>query len=152
MLLNSVKLLLVFLLLFLYGSLACGQTSSSGGIGPGKMPPNSAHARVLSKPVPTEISSLPKGTIVLRAVFTADGRVTNIHFVKAIPEDLPKETVKLLKQRSIAAAKQIEFIPATNNGRPVAMLIQLEYNFGPPDETQPAVTPPESSKPDKPKG
>jgi hypothetical protein len=79
--------------------------------------------------------------------------VTNVHFVKAIPKDLPKDTVKLLKQRSIEAAKQIEFTPATKNGRPVAMLIQLEYNFGPPEaETQPAATPPdfESSKPEKP--
>ena len=155
MLVNSFKLQLVFLLLFLYGSLASGQTAS-GGIGPGNLPPNSAHARILSKPgpvVPKEISSLPKGSIVLRAVFSADGRVTNVHFVKAIPKDLPKDTVKLLKQRSIEAAKQIEFTPATKNGRPVAMLIQLEYNFGPPEaETPPAATPPdsESSKPEKP--
>lgn len=150
---NSLKLLPVFLLLLLCGSLAFGQTgptSASGGIGTGDLPPNSSHARILSKPgpvVPKETLSLPKGLIVLRAVFTADGRVTNIHFVKAIPKDLPKDTVKLLKQRSIEAAKQIEFTPATRNGRPVAMLIQLEYNFGSPEEE---TRPSESSNPEKP--
>jgi hypothetical protein len=153
---QSVKLLPVFLLLLLGGPLASGQTISSGGIGPHNLPANSAHARILSKPqpeIPKEISTVPKGLIVLRAVFTADGRVTNVRFVKATPKNLTKDTVTLLKQRSIAAAKQIKFIPATKNGRPVAMLIQLEYNFGAPDvETQPAATPPnaESSKPEKP--
>jgi len=90
---------------------------------------------------------------VLRAVFAADGRVTNVHFVKAIPKDLPKDSVKFLKQRSIEAAKQIKFTPATKGGRPVSMYVQLEYNFGgAEEETQPAATLPvsESSKPEKP--
>jgi hypothetical protein len=156
---NSLKLLPVFLLLLLCSSPASaqtGQTSSSGGIGPGNLAP-STHARILSKPqpvAPKEISSVPEVLIVLRAVFTADGRVTNVHFVKAVPKDAPKDTIKLFKQRSIEAAKQIEFIPATKGGRPVAMYIQLEYSFGAAkEETQPAATPPdsESSKPEKPK-
>lgn len=153
---NWLKLLPVFLLLLLCSSLASGQTSASGGIGPGTLAPDSARVRIFSKPqplAPKEIQSVPQLLIVLRAVFTADGRVTNIHFVKAVPKDAAKDTIKLFKQRAIEAAKQIEFTPATRNGRPVSMYIQLEYNFGPTEEeTQPAAPPPdsESSKPEKP--
>jgi len=156
---NSLKLPPVFLVLLLCSSppsAQTGQTSSSGGIGPGNQAPDSTRARIFSKPqpgFPKELSTLPKGTVVLRAVFAADGRVTNVHFVKAIPKDLPKDTVKFLKQRSIEAAKQIKFTPATKGGRPVSMYVQLEYNFGgAEEETQPAATLPvsESSKPEKP--
>ncbi len=34
-----------------------------------------------------------------------------------------------LTERAIAAARQIKFVPATKDGRPVSMYIQLEYNF-----------------------
>jgi len=34
-----------------------------------------------------------------------------------------------LTERAIAAARQIKFTPATKDGRPVSMYIQLEYNF-----------------------
>jgi hypothetical protein len=34
-----------------------------------------------------------------------------------------------LTEKAIAAARQIRFVPATRNGHPVSMYMQLEYNF-----------------------
>jgi TonB family protein len=85
----------------------------------------SSKARVLSKPEPQYTEEARKnqitGTVVLRAVFTSGGQVTNIRSVSGLPFGLT--------ERAIAAARQIRFTPATKDGRPVSMYIQLEYNF-----------------------
>ncbi len=82
-------------------------------------------ARVLSKPEPQYTEEARKnqvtGTVVLRAVFTSGGQVTNIRAVSGLPYGLT--------ERAIAAARNIKFVPATKDGRPVSMYIQLEYNF-----------------------
>lgn len=82
-------------------------------------------ARVLSKPEPTYTESARKnqitGTVVLRAVFSSSGAVTNIHAVSGLPDGLT--------ERAISAAKQIRFVPATKDGRPVSMWMELQYNF-----------------------
>jgi len=82
-------------------------------------------ARVLAKPEPTYTESARKnqitGTVVLRAVFSSSGAVTNIHAVSGLPDGLT--------ERAISAAKQIRFVPATKDGRPVSMWMELQYNF-----------------------
>jgi TonB family protein len=82
-------------------------------------------ARVLSKPEPQYTEEARKnqitGTVILRAVFTSGGQVTNISARSGLPFGLT--------ERAIAAARQIKFVPATKDGRPVSMYIQLEYNF-----------------------
>ena len=82
-------------------------------------------ARVLSKPEPQYTEEARKnqvvGTVILRAVFTSGGQVTNITARSGLPYGLT--------ERAIAAARQIRFVPATKDGRPVSMYIQLEYNF-----------------------
>ena len=82
-------------------------------------------ARVLSKPEPqyTEKARGNRitGTVVLRAIFAADGKVRAIRPVKALPDGLTL--------MAIEAARRIRFVPATKDGRPVSMYIQLEYNF-----------------------
>jgi TonB family protein len=82
-------------------------------------------ARVLSKPEPQYTEDARKnqvtGTVVLRAVFTSGGQVTNIKAVSGLPYGLT--------ERAIAAARQIKFTPATKDGHAVSMYIQLEYNF-----------------------
>jgi TonB family protein len=82
-------------------------------------------ARVLDKPEPTYTESARKnqitGTVVLRAVFSAGGSVTNIHAVSGLPDGLT--------ERAIAAAKSIRFVPATKDGHPVSMWMELQYNF-----------------------
>jgi len=82
-------------------------------------------ARVLSKPEPQYTEEARKnqitGTVVLRAVFTSGGQVTNISARSGLPFGLT--------ERAIAAARQIKFVPATKDGHAVSMYIQLEYNF-----------------------
>src|SRR5687767_3016028 len=85
----------------------------------------SSRARVLSKPEPSYTESARKnqitGTVVLRAVFSSSGSVTNISTIRGLPDGLT--------ERAIAAAKQIRFTPAMKDGHPVSMWMQLEYNF-----------------------
>jgi TonB family protein len=85
----------------------------------------SSKARVLDKPEPTYTEAARKnqitGTVVLRAVFSSSGSVTNIHAVSGLPDGLT--------ERAIAAAKQIRFIPAQKDGHPVSMWMELQYNF-----------------------
>ena len=82
-------------------------------------------AKVLSKPEPTYTESARKnqitGTVVLRAVFSSSGQVTNIHAVSGLPDGLT--------ERAIAAAKSIRFVPATKDGHAVSMWMELQYNF-----------------------
>lgn len=82
-------------------------------------------ARVLSKPEPTYTESARRysvqGTVVIRAVFSRSGQVTNMNVVRGLPHGLI--------QRALGAARQIRFAPALKDGHEVSMYIQLEYNF-----------------------
>jgi protein TonB len=62
-----------------------------------------------------------EGTVVLRAIFAADGKVKNILVLSPLPN--------ALTERAIDAARKVKFEPATKDGRPVSMVVQLEYNF-----------------------
>jgi TonB family protein len=81
--------------------------------------------RVLSKPEPTYTPEARKhmvnGTVVLRCIFGANGRVFGFRAVASLPDGLTESAIR--------AARQIKFIPATKDGRPVSMYMQLEYNF-----------------------
>jgi protein TonB len=85
----------------------------------------STRARVISKPEPQYTEQARReaitGTVVLRAVFSSSGEVTNIQAMQKLGGGLT--------ERAIAAAKQIRFVPATRNGHAVSMFMQLEYNF-----------------------
>jgi tetratricopeptide (TPR) repeat protein len=82
-------------------------------------------ARVLRKPEPQYTEAARKngvvGTIVLRALFASDGTVKHFLVVRGLPDGLT--------ERAISAARLIKFTPATIDGRPVSMFVQLEYNF-----------------------
>jgi len=84
-----------------------------------------AKARVLSKPEPayTEQARLNQvtGTVILRCIFAADGTPKHFLVVRGLPDGLT--------QLAIRAARKIKFVPATIDGRPVSMWVQLEYNF-----------------------
>jgi TonB family protein len=85
----------------------------------------STKAVILAKPTPgyTEDArrNLTTGTVRLRAVLGADGRVRHIMVVEGLPNGLT--------ERSIEAARQIRFTPATLDGRRVSQYVTLEYNF-----------------------
>jgi len=80
---------------------------------------------VITKPEPRYTEKARKnqitGTVVLRAVFSSSGSVTNIHAVSNLPDGLT--------EKAIGAARQIRFIPAIKDGRFVSTWIELQYNF-----------------------
>jgi len=82
-------------------------------------------ARLISKPEPQYTEDARKnqitGTVVLKVVFGSNGTVSNIRTVSGLPYGLT--------ERAIAAARNIKFVPATKDGHPVSMWMQLEYNF-----------------------
>jgi TonB family protein len=82
-------------------------------------------ARILSRAEPqyTEEAreNMVSGTVVLRAVFSASGEVTDIRVMSGLPYGLT--------EKSIEAARQIKFTPAMKDGRAVSQYIQIEYNF-----------------------
>jgi len=82
---------------------------------------------VKSKPQPYYTNEAKEhgqgGTVVLRCVFAASGKVTNIHVVVGLPYGLTQE--------AIDAAARIKFKPALKDGKPVSMWIELQYNFHP---------------------
>ncbi|SRR5258708_14913443 len=80
---------------------------------------------VVKRPEPSYTRDARKnkveGTVILRCVFAANGKVTNIHVISGLPDGLT--------DRAIKAAQKIRFKPATKAGKPVSMWMQLEYNF-----------------------
>ncbi|MFN7927894.1 MAG: energy transducer TonB [Blastocatellia bacterium] len=62
-----------------------------------------------------------QGTVLVSAVFTADGKVTAIRVVRGLPDGLNDEAIK--------AAQKIKFTPAMKNGQPVSVRMQMEFSF-----------------------
>ena len=130
------------------GGPGCGEATSlvgiigpgeGGGLGPGvgcrsslekhsgpfKVSQVDQRARLLFKPEPQYTEEARRnqiiGTVMLRVVFSSGGEVDQIRAVRTLPFGLT--------ERAIAAARQIKFVPATKDGRPVSVQMQLEYNF-----------------------
>lgn len=61
------------------------------------------------------------GVVVLRAVFSSTGVVGNFEIIHGLPYGLTESAIQ--------AARKIKFVPATKDGKNVAMWMQLEYNF-----------------------
>ena len=62
-----------------------------------------------------------EGTVVLRAVFNATGKVTDITVISDLPYGLTENAIK--------AARKIKFQPAMKDGKAVSMWVRLEYQF-----------------------
>lgn len=82
-------------------------------------------ARLIDKPNPSYTDGARKyrvtGTVVLRAVLSRDGMVTNIRVVQRLPHGL--------SEKAIEAARGIKFEPALKDGHKVSTYVHLEYNF-----------------------
>lgn len=80
---------------------------------------------LLQKPEPSYTEQARQaqitGTVVLKAVFSANGSVVNINVRSGLMFGLT--------ERAIEAAKRIKFIPASKDGKFVSVWMQLEYNF-----------------------
>ena len=62
-----------------------------------------------------------QGTVVLSAVFTSDGRVTQVRVIRGLPDGLTEKVIE--------AAQKIKFQPATKQGVAVTVRGQLEFTF-----------------------
>jgi len=61
------------------------------------------------------------GSVLVKAVFTADGTITNVQVASGLPYGLT--------EKALEALQKIRFIPAMKNGKLVSTWMQLEYNF-----------------------
>jgi TonB family protein len=81
--------------------------------------------RVVMKPEPmyNELARQKRtvGRIIVKALFSCNGTVTDISVLEALPHGLTDQ--------AIAALKKLKFVPAVKNGKYVSMWMQLEYNF-----------------------
>jgi TonB family protein len=79
---------------------------------------------ILIKPEPQyteeERQKKLRGGVVLKAVLSASGKVTNIQVVSGLPE---------LAQSATEVARKIYFIPAVKDGRFISTFVELKYNF-----------------------
>jgi TonB family protein len=82
-------------------------------------------ADILYKPEPLYTFNARRnnvtGTVRLRMVLAADGTVQNIVPLATLPEGLTEQAIE--------AARDIEFKPASKDGRPVSQYVTVEYNF-----------------------
>ena len=62
-----------------------------------------------------------QGTVILRCIFNATGKVTNIRVVSGLPFGLT--------ERSIAAAEKTQFRPAMKDGKRVSVWMEMQYTF-----------------------
>lgn len=107
----------------------CGEGTGGGAAGGGgsvvRVYEVDQRARLLSKPEPQYTEEARRnqvsGTVLLRAVFASSGEVISVRALNTLPFGLT--------EKAIAAARQIKFVPAMKDGRPVSVFMQLEYNF-----------------------
>lgn len=108
----------------------CGDGTGGGGAAGGggsvvRVYEVDQRARLLSKPEPQYTEEARRnqvsGTVLLRAVFASSGEVISVRALNTLPFGLT--------EKAIAAARQIKFVPAMKDGRPVSVFMQLEYNF-----------------------
>jgi TonB family protein len=82
-------------------------------------------ASVVYKPEPAYTEKARKsqltGTVRMRVVLSADGKVTNILALTTLPHGLTEQAGR--------AARHIKFIPAVLDGRRVSQYAFIEYNF-----------------------
>ncbi len=62
-----------------------------------------------------------QGTVIVNVVFTADGRIADARVIRSLPDGLDEEAIK--------AAREIVFLPALQNGKPVSVRMSIEFTF-----------------------
>jgi TonB family protein len=82
-------------------------------------------AQITGKPEPLYTEEARRnqvtGTVRLRIILSASGRVTGITPLTKLPDGLT--------EKAIEAARRIAFTPAEKDGRKVSQYVQIEYNF-----------------------
>ncbi|HEX9930082.1 MAG TPA: energy transducer TonB [Pyrinomonadaceae bacterium] len=81
--------------------------------------------KIKSQPRPKYTEAARKnnvsGTVRLLVTFSASGKVTEVKRISGLPDGLTEE--------AIIAAKNIEFEPPQQNGKPISIVKPVEYKF-----------------------
>lgn len=81
--------------------------------------------KILKRPPPAYTEEARRhgtgGKVVLRVLLASTAKVTHITVIKELPNGLTESAIK--------AACRMSFEPARKDGRPVAMYVQVEYEF-----------------------
>ncbi len=99
------------------------QTSAPDAPETAKNVTRKAVVRFTPEPPYTEIArkNQVQGSVLMRAVFTANGNVINITPIKTLPDGLT--------ENAVAAARLARFIPAVKDGRNVSQYVTLSFSF-----------------------
>ncbi len=62
-----------------------------------------------------------EGIVGVSMVFRADGTISNQRIVQGLTDGLSDEAIK--------ATREIVFLPAVKNGKPISVRVMIEYNF-----------------------
>jgi TonB family protein len=87
--------------------------------------PGTNPLQVLSKPRPNYTDSArengTQGIVRLRVTFLASGQIGSVLPITELPDGLTEQ--------AIDSAKQLRFLPATENGKSISVTKSVEYNF-----------------------
>lgn len=104
---------------------AAGSKRDSGPWGAYGVNEVTTRAKILSKPEPqyTEVARTHGvvGGVVLRGILAFDGTVRGLVPLQSLPDGLTENCMRV--------ARQIKFIPATRDGKPVSQFIEIKYNL-----------------------
>ncbi len=62
-----------------------------------------------------------QGTVILSAIFRADGTITDLNVIRGLPLGLNEEAMR--------AVSKIKFKPAIKDGVPVSVRMSMEFSF-----------------------
>ncbi len=87
--------------------------------------PNSTPIKILSKPRPSYTTSArtanAQGTVRMLVAFDANGKIGHILITKRLGFGLDEQALR--------AARNIKFLPASQDGKPVSVVRTIEYSF-----------------------
>jgi protein TonB len=106
------------------GRSVAGSGSGTGSTGPLRLGPGIEQPRKIKdvRPVypPGALSDQARGTVVVEATVSVDGKVEGARVIRSIPQ---------LDEAALDAVRQWEFLPGRLNGVPVAVIITVVVNF-----------------------
>jgi len=103
------------------------EQSQAASTAPNQSARDTAPLKIISKDQPEYTEEARrrgiKGKVILSAVFTLEGQVTDIRVIKSLPYGLT--------EKAIEAAKRIRFEPAVREGQPMSIRTKVEFEFNP---------------------
>ena len=103
----------------------CKDSDKHISVGRGGGPRRPDVPRITSKPEPEYTQEARRHgttcTVVLEGLFHSSGKVQGVCWLSSLPDGLTESAIK--------AAYKIVFEPATKNGQPISVRMEIQYNF-----------------------